>query len=208
MTRRNIKSTTGRLLLLAISGIVLAACTASNGGKTSDALDLRGGTQTQANDESANLRAFCPKTVLRAGTETYRVFTDGVNKDDPDALSSLRFQSTISEVVRECNYRSDQLNIRVGIAGRAISGPTGESGTFNMPVRVAVTRGDEVLYSQLHAIPATIPIGGSFTKFRFVDSNVNIPIPDKPDLVIHVGFDEGPAEPSQETPEKKLKPVN
>jgi len=195
-------------MALAVAGIVLSACTASNSGKTSGALDLGGDTQTQADNESANLRAFCPKTVLRAGTETYRVFTDGVNKDDPDALNSLRFQSTISEVVRECNYRSDQLNIRVGIAGRAINGPTGENGTFNMPVRVAVTRGDEVLYSQLHAIPATIPLGGSFTKFRFVDSNVNIPIPEKPNLLIYVGFDEGPVEASEKAPEKKLKPVN
>ena len=195
-----------RLILFSGLVSVLAACNASTGNKTQDALDLSGSaSQGEQEDQALDLRAFCPKTVLRGGTETLRLYADGVKKEDPGSLNSLRFQSTITEVVRECNYRTDMLNMRVGIAGRAINGPTGETGNFQTPVRIAVTRGDEVLYSQLHQIPVTIAEGRTNGSFRFVDSNVNVPIPDKPNLVVYVGYDEGP----YETPKKKkLEPVN
>jgi len=86
----------------------------------------------QPEDQSQNLRAFCPRTILRAGS-------------------------------------------------RLINGPTGFTGTFNVPVRVAVTNtSDEVLYSQLHQVPVTIPDGKSNSLFSFVDGNINIPVPEKP----------------------------
>jgi hypothetical protein len=135
-------------------------------------------------------RAYCPKTVLRAGTETYNVFPDKVKKDDPEAPRLLRFRATITEVVRECNYAGEFLNIKVGVAGRLISGPSGETGQFSMPIRVAVTAGDTVLYTKLHDVPAELPPGRPNSTFRFVDSQVSIPKPTKENVVIYVGFDE------------------
>lgn len=187
-------------LMLALGVLTLAGCNASNtesGGSGSvDGLLL--GQQKligEAPDASTDLRAFCPKTVLRAGTETYRTFEDGVSKDDPGALNSLRFQATVREVARECNYANGQLNIRVGVKGRVINGPTGATGTINTPVRIAVaSTANEVLYSQLHQVPVTIPEGASTAVFSFVDSNVFLPAPEKQNLVVYVGFDEGPPE--------------
>ena len=206
MKTSNIFKPVTRMVLLSGLVLVLAACNASTGNKAQDTLDVSGNaSQADQEDQAVDLRAFCPKTVLRAGTETLRLYADGVKKEDPGSLNSLRFQSTITEVVRECNYRTDMLNMRVGIAGRAINGPTGETGSFQTPVRIAVTRGDEVLYTQLHQIPVSIPDGRTNGSFRFVDSNVNVPIPDKPNLVVYVGYDEGPYEQAEK---KKLKPVN
>ncbi len=206
MTISKITKSVTRVFLLSGTAILLAACNASTGNKTQDALELGGDlSQSEQESQAANLRAFCPRTILRGGTETLRLYADGVKKGDPGALNSLRFQSTITEVVRECNYRTDMLNMRVGIAGRAINGPTGETGTFQTPVRIAVTRGDEVLYSQLHQIPVTISESTSNASFRFVDSNVNFPIPDKPNVIVYVGYDEGPYDPPEK---KKLQPVN
>ena len=65
---------------------------------------------------------------MRAGTETYNVYPDKMKRDDPEAEKKLRFRATITDAVRECNYNGDTLNIRVGIAGRLISGPAGETG--------------------------------------------------------------------------------
>lgn len=142
------------------------------------------------NDEVQDPRAYCPKTVLRAGTETHNVFPDKVKKDDPEAPRLLRFRATITEVVRECNYAGEFLNIKVGVAGRLIAGPSGESGQFTMPIRVAVTAGETVLYTKLHDVPAELPQGRPNSTFRFVDPQVSIPKPTKENVVIYVGFDE------------------
>ncbi|MGI9352631.1 MAG: hypothetical protein ACR2O3_13790 [Rhizobiaceae bacterium] len=182
-----------------ISSMVLLAACNSSGTKSSTKETLESGQQEliadKPKDESNNLRAFCPKTVIRSGTEIYRTFTDGVKKDDPGALNSLEFQSTITNTIRECNYSPLNLNMRVGVRGRVINGPTGATGTINIPVRIAVASvSKEVLYSQLHQIPVTIPEGGSHASFSFVDGNINLPVPDKPNLIVFVGFDEGPLE--------------
>lgn len=198
-----------RTVSLVSAVLVLSACNSTGGGSsTSDALDLnQQETAEQAPiDQSKNLRAFCPKTVIRAGTETYRTFENGVNKDDPGALNSLEFQATITETVRECNYSPNNLNIRVGVRGRVINGPTGATGSINTPVRVAVVNvANDVLYSELHTVQAAIPEGGTHAKFSFVDGNINLPVPEKPNIVIYVGFDEGPPDAKKK---KKLKKIN
>ncbi|MCF6320299.1 MAG: hypothetical protein L3J32_00810 [Rhizobiaceae bacterium] len=166
----------------------LAACTSTNTGDALGSADQNKNVE----DEVVDLRAYCPKTTIRAGTETMREFARGVDRQDADAAAKLRYQATINEVVRECNYIAETLAMRIGIAGRVIIGPVGEPGSQELPIRVAVTRGDEVLYSQLHKITTTIEAGKSIATFRFVDEAVNIDKPDKQNIVIYVGFDEGP----------------
>ncbi|MEL7429342.1 MAG: hypothetical protein AAFN43_05015 [Pseudomonadota bacterium] len=194
MKKSQTKSFSGMALSLGL--LVLAGCNSSGTGGSSvvDGLDAGQQIKTgQAADPSQNLRAFCPKTVIRAGTETYRTFEAGVSKEDPDALNSLRYQATITEVARECNYSTTQLNMRVGVKGRVINGPTAATGTINTPVRVAVVdTANQVLYSQLHQVPVTIPQGGSTARFSFVDGNIFIPVPERQNLTVFVGFDEGP----------------
>lgn len=185
-----------KFLSVSALALTLTACNSATQNQTEDALGISGQTdvaETQPVDQSTNLRAFCPRTIIRAGTETYRTFEGGVTKDDPNALNSLQFQSTITDVARECNYSPSNLNMKVGIKGRVINGPSGLTGTLNVPVRVAITNtADEVLYSQLHQVPVTIPDGKSNAFFSFVDGNINIPVPETPNLVVFVGFDEGP----------------
>lgn len=185
-----------KFLGLSALALALAACNSATQNQTEDTLGISGQQEVaepQPVDQSTNLRAFCPRTIIRAGTETYRTFEGGVTKDDPGALNSLQFQSTITDVARECNYSQTNLNMKVGIKGRVINGPTGLTGTLNVPVRVAITSSaDEVVYSQLHQVPVTIPDGKSNAFFSFVDGNINIPVPEKPNLIVYVGFDEGP----------------
>lgn len=194
-------SVASKALVVLMASMGLAACNSSgDGSNVSNTLEINQQDQAASvpQDRSNDLRAFCPKTVIRAGTETYRTFANGVKKDDPDALNSLEFQATVSDTVRECNYSVNNLNIRVGIRGRVINGPTGATGTINVPIRVAaVTTVREVLYSQLHQVSVTIPEGSTRALFSFVDSNINIPVPEKPNVVIYVGFDEGPPEGAQ-----------
>ncbi len=182
---------------LALVGMLLAACNSSGTNTVDDTLNVTpGGAPQMANipreDEIQDPRAYCPKAVLRAGTETYNVYPKGVSADDEDASSKLRYRATISEIARECNSAGPNINIRVGVRGRYLSGPSGETGSFPMPVRVAVTQGDTVLYSQLHQIQANIPAGERNGSFSYVDNNISIPRPDRENIIIYVGYDEGP----------------
>ena len=188
----------GGLALIGLS--LLTACnTASNQTVTEDTLDLD--QQVQQNvpeDRSGDLRAFCPKTIIRDGTEVYRTFVGNVKSTDPGALNSLEYQATITEVARECNYSPTNLNMRVGVKGRVINGPTGATGSFTAPVRVAVVEApNNVLYSKLHQMPVNIPEGGSNARFSFVDGEIFLPVPERPNLIVYVGFDEGPPEQAQ-----------
>lgn len=184
------------ITILAGLTLALAACTSTKKGGVVGALDI-GDSQNQAKveqveEETQDLRAYCPKTVLRAGTETFRIYKRGVKKGDENARTSVRYQGSITEVVRECNYSGNTLNVRVGVAGRVINGPSGETGTFNMPLRVAVTLGEEVLYSQLHQVVGTIEPGKTNGYFKFVDGNILIDKPKSKNIIIYAGFDEGP----------------
>lgn len=183
------------MMVFAGLALALAACTSTKTGGVVGALDV-GNNQQQTKveqvEEAQDLRGYCPKTVLRAGTETFRLYKRGVKKGDENARNSVRFQGSITEVVRECNYRGNTLNVRVGVAGRVINGPSGETGTFNMPLRIAVTRGEEVLYSQLHQVVGTIAEGKTNGYFKFVDGNILIDKPGKQNIIIYAGFDEGP----------------
>lgn len=174
----------------------LASCNSSGPTKVDDTLTITPQENQVStlpkNDEIQDPRQYCPKTVLRAGTETLNIYPKGVTNETEGSAKLLRFRATISEVARECNKAGSNLNIRVGVRGRYLSGPKGETGSFVMPVRIAVTRGDEVLYSQLHKLDANIPPQKLTGTFSFVDNNISIPVPENQNILIYVGYDEGP----------------
>ena len=135
--------------------LALAACNSAGGNRVEQTLDpMQAGNNKSKVDSFEDIRGYCPKIIMRAGTQTYDAYPAKMKKDDPEAPKKLRFRATITEVVRECNYEGDMLNIRVGIAGRIVSGPAGETGSFALPIRVAATQSDAVLYSQLHDVGA------------------------------------------------------
>jgi len=200
----------GILALLGAMG--LSACTSSGGNQVESVLTPLSTDPQQtaaaapAQEEVLDPRAYCPKTVMRAGTQTLDIFPPKMKADDPERAKKLRFRATITEVVRECNYAGSMLNMKVGIAGRVISGPSGETGPVPLPVRVAVARGDELLYSVLHEIPADIPVGRTNTTFSFVDPAVSFAKPDRENIIIYVGFDEMGDTPG--TAAQARKPIN
>ncbi len=101
----------------------------------------------------------CPTLLVRPGTQTYVIYDSG-KKNDP---SAIRFQATLTRSARDCRWGdAGKVAIKVGVAGRVLSGPRGGAGDVTLPLRVAVVepmgagKEDRVLYSQLHEVPATI----------------------------------------------------
>jgi hypothetical protein len=135
------------------------------------------------------LRAYCPKVDLREGTAFYRTYEKG-GKETEDA-NLVIYQAALAETSRDCKYANGTMTMTVAVAGRVVPGPKGKAGTITMPIRVAVTRGDEVLYSKLSTQEVTIGEAGA-TQFVFKDTEVSFPQPTSRNITVFVGYDEGP----------------
>ncbi len=174
---------------LALAALALAAC--GGGGRTTadEPLGqfLRGTTQPAAGLDPAEFRAPapCPRVQLLPDTETIRV-TRGGNDLEPGVLV---YQARIDDTARECTPAGEATAVRVGIRGRALSGPEGPAGTVRLPLRVAVREGGEVTYSRLHRVEVTLTAAEPARNFAFVDEGVRVSDPTSAEIL--VGFDEG-----------------
>ena len=194
------------IAMILTAGLLVSACqTSGSEGLLGSVLPKSGTTESQQQASVSRgtnpndgrrlintrneLTDYCPAVRIRSGTETYREFPKGANKDDID---NVRYQAAFTQVARECNYVGQALQIKVGARGRVIAGPKGGPGSIEMPIRVAVTVGGETVYSKLHRPVQTIPQGTSGTQFAFIDDQVSITAPSAKNVRIFVGFDEGP----------------
>ncbi|MGH2342352.1 hypothetical protein ACRC7T_12810 [Segnochrobactraceae bacterium EtOH-i3] len=128
--------------------------------------------------------AYCPKIEVREGTQVYQVGASGPTADP----AAVRFQASITRFARECRQDGDTIRIRVGVAGRVLTGREGGSANLSLPVRVvAVGAEDKVFYSRLSRVPATVTTSEPSVGWSFVDEDVVIPV--EPGIVLYVGFD-------------------
>jgi len=132
------------------------------------------------------LEAFCPPVRVRQGTAALNRYTRGGDGDP----SKLSFQASLGETTRACSRADGNLTINVASAGRVVAGPAGAPGSVVLPIRIVVTRGDEVLYSQLQKLDVAINQQQA-TQFVFKDPNVVIPIPAERNVMVQLGFDDG-----------------
>lgn len=172
-----------------LAGFMLAAAGCQSGDSTS-VLNV-GDKATQppsAKITASELTAYCPNVTLREGTAYYNTYQKGAS-DDP---TKLIYQASISDVTRACTRANGMLTINVAVAGKVVPGPAGSAGTITMPIRVVVTRGDEVLYTRLHKYQVNVADTSSATQFIFNDPNVTFPDPPERNIRVFAGYDEGP----------------
>jgi hypothetical protein len=136
----------------------------------------------------SELRAYCPNVALREGTSAFSTFEKGGDGDPAKVI----YQASLSQATRACTYEGGTMTIKAAVAGRIVPGPVGKAGTVSMPIRVAVVRGGDVLYSQLHQHQVSVTDTAAATQFVFTDPAINIPQPEQRDIMIYIGFDEGP----------------
>jgi len=173
----------------AASGFILfaAGCQSND---TAGVLNLGGRADDKPKITQEELLAFCPRVTLRAGTAFYNHYVKGGQDDG----TKLAYQASIGDVTRSCAYNGGMMTINVAVAGRVVPGPAVQAGPITMPIRIAVVRGDEVLYTQLHQYQVTIGGGVGATQFVFNDPNVTIPTPPDKNIMVFAGYDEGPAD--------------
>lgn len=169
-----------------LAGLVLGSLILAAAGCQSSGPDgAPGGSERIKESE---LRAYCPQVVLREGTAFFNTY-QGEGQDDP---AKLIYQASIADVTRSCTYGDGALTMNIAVAGKVVPGPAGAAGSITMPIRVAVTRGEEVLYSRLHQFPVAVGEGAGATQFVFNDPNVTFPTPTVRNIRVFAGYDEGP----------------
>jgi hypothetical protein len=131
----------------------------------------------------------CPQVTLREGTAYLRKYA-GKAKDDP---TKLIIQASLAETTRQCTTNDGgMIMITVMAQGRLVAGPMGKSGSYTLPIRVAVIEGDKPVYSELVKMNAELPAGQPSGQFLFSKTDVAVPAGIGSTAQIFIGFDEGP----------------
>jgi hypothetical protein len=135
----------------------------------------------------------CPEVLILEGTEVSRAYAGA-----PPSSANLRYQFAVTETARECKLDGDQLALKIGVAGKVLLGPAGSSGSFTVPVRMAILRKKDSEPELSKLYHATVTLGQSETQaeFSIVSESLHVPfIQDhsEQDYTIRVGIDEGPA---------------
>lgn len=172
--------------------LALAGC--NGGADSAAALALQGGPGPQKERVlQSDLVGFCPQVVLREGTAFFTTYEKGGEGDQARAI----YQASIATVTRSCKRENGNVVITVAAAGKVVPGPKASGNIINLPIRVAISEGENVLYSQLQQFQVTVTAGQAATQFVFNDPNAVVPEASIKAVQIFVGFDEGPPKPKK-----------
>jgi len=181
----------GRGLSIGVFALALAGCSMGSmfGGGTSTAdANLANATPSQAQIAAAQVNALpaiateCPPIRVRNGGEAMFRYSGQVG--DP---RGLQYQGVIDEVSRNCVVSNGQISVNMGATGRVLLGPAGSQSSVTAPLRFAVEREGQAVFSQKYDIP--LSISGQSGQFVKVVENVTIPYLNGDEITIWVGFD-------------------
>lgn len=155
-----------------LSALMLVGCnsTSSDSGHTSYGVALFGNPTNQptAQPTGPQVEYTCPGVSVLEGTAAYRVAKPG--------SSDVAHQASLNDVARECTYSGSQFSLKVGVEGRMLIGTVGRPGTYSVPIRIAVKRGEKVVTSRISRVSVTIPSGQTSTGFAHVEEGIVLPI--------------------------------
>jgi len=187
------KTTAFAKAISALAALTLvSACSAGSlfgGGGSSSELANTTPTQQQIAQQQANalpaIATQCPEIRVRPGGEALFLYAGGRTGN----AASLQYQGVIDQVTRNCVVANGQIRINMGATGRVLLGPAGSQSQINAPVRFAIERNGQAIYSELYRIPVAITPPAQNAEFIQVVENVVVPYLGGETITIWVGFD-------------------
>ncbi|UYN99549.1 MAG: hypothetical protein KIT02_16850 [Devosia sp.] len=183
-----------RIATLSGLAMLLAGCSMGGlmgGGTQSQNTALQNAQMTPAAVAQAQTNALpviateCPPIKVRTGGEAMYFYGGGRVGD----AQSLQYQGVIDEVTRNCVVSNGQITVNMGVAGRVLLGPAGKQSSVNAPVRFAVERDGQAIFSEKYTLPVAIAAPAQSAEFVKVVENVSIPYLGGETITIWVGFD-------------------
>lgn len=185
---------TARLAGAAVLAALLAGCSMGGmfgGSKPAATADLQNATATPAAIAKAQSNALpaiatqCPPIRVRAGSEAMYYYAGGRTGD----ARALQYQGVIDESSRNCVVSNGLITVNMGVVGRILLGPVGNQTTVNAPIRFAVERNGQAIFSEKYTIPVALTPPAQSAEFVKVIENVAIPYLGGEEITIWVGFD-------------------
>lgn len=187
-------STLLRLTAACATATLLAACSMGSmfgGGNSAQNQQLQNATPTPAAVAQAQTNALpaiateCPQIRVRPGGEAMFYYGNG-RTGDPKAL---QYQGVIDESSRNCVVSNGLITVNMGVVGRVLLGPAGKQTSVNAPIRFAVERDGQAVFSEKYTLPVAVSPTERSAEFVKVLENVAIPYLGGEDITIWVGFD-------------------
>jgi len=174
---------------------LLAGCSMGglfgSGNTTAQNQNLQNATPTPAAVAQAQTSALpaiatqCPPIRVRPGSEAMFYYGGGKVGD----AKALQYQGVIDESSRNCVVSNGLITVNMGVVGRVLLGPQGNQASINAPIRFAVERDGQAVFSEKYTIPVAITAPARSAEFVKVIENVAIPYLGGEEITIWVGFD-------------------
>lgn len=183
-----------RLSAACTAAVLLAGCSMGGlfgGGNAAQTQTLQNATPSPAAVAQAQTNALpaiatqCPPIRVRPGSEAMFYYGGG-RTGDPKAL---QYQGVIDESSRNCVVSNGLITVNMGVVGRVLLGPQGNQASVNAPIRFAVERDGQAVFSEKYTIPVAIAAPARSAEFVKVIENVAIPYLGGEEITIWVGFD-------------------
>lgn len=140
--------------------------------------------QAQSNALPA-IATQCPPIKVRPGGEAMFSY-GGARVGD---ATKLQYQAVISDTSRNCVVSNGLITVNMGAVGRVLLGPAGRQTSVTVPLRFAVERQGQAVYSEKFSIPVAITPPAEAQDFVKVVENIQVPYLEGDDITIWVGFD-------------------
>jgi hypothetical protein len=183
-----------RLSAACATATLLGACSMGSmfgGGNAAQNQQLQNATATPAAVAQAQTSALpaiateCPPIRIRPGSEAMFYYGNGRTGD----AKALQYQGVIDETSRNCVVSNGLITVNMGVVGRVLLGPAGSQSSVNAPIRFAVERDGQAVFSEKHTLPVAIATPARSAEFVKVIENVAIPYLGGEEITIWVGFD-------------------
>jgi hypothetical protein len=183
-----------RLSAACATATLLGACSMGSmfgGGNAAQNQQLQNATATPAAVAQAQTSALpaiateCPPIRIRPGSEAMFYYGNGRTGD----AKALQYQGVIDETSRNCVVSNGLITVNMGVVGRVLLGPAGNQTSVNAPIRFAVERDGQAVFSEKYTMPVAIATPARSAEFVKVIENVAIPYLGGEEITIWVGFD-------------------
>ena len=173
---------------------LLAGCSMGGlmgGGGNSANANLQNATATPQAVAQAQTNALpviateCPPIKVRLGGEAMYYYGGGRVGE----AKSLQYQGVIDETSRNCVVSNGQIRVNMGVTGRVLLGPAGTQSSVNAPLRFAIERDGQAIFSEKYTVPVAIAPPAQTAEFVKVVENITIPYLGGESITIWVGFD-------------------
>jgi hypothetical protein len=181
-----------RVVVAAFFALGLGACAAVDEKTAVEGVAVTAPAKEVTSADFIKKSDYCPPIQIRAGTSSMTVYEKGHENE----TQYVRYLASITQTARECTMSGDTLTMKIGIAGRVVAGPKGSAADITLPIRIAVAKqfgGTGPLYSELSKIPVSLTAPTFGANYNRVFDQVTVTAgPQDRNLIIYVGFDEGP----------------